>query len=270
MADRKVKSRLDLELVRRGLAPSRDKARVQIMAGEVFVDRACALKSDKKVSPASQIEIRKKYPFASRAAFKIKDVIEGFHIDLQGMNVVDIGISTGGFTDFMLQQGVGRVVGVDVNIGQVDFRLRQQERLVLLKKNARYLKKDDIPFTPELITIDVSFISITKIIPVLAAFPDARFLVLIKPQFEADKAEVKKGGIVRDRSKLCDIVLRVKRKIEALGFGLIGFMPAGVRGRKGNQEYFFLLRYGKKSLIDDKIMEDEIKIQESRGGDQAP
>lgn len=265
-----VKSRLDLEVVRRGLAPSRDKARVQIMAGEVFVDGVCVLKSDKKISPSSHIEIRKKYPFVSRAAFKIKKAIETFAINLSGLNILDIGISTGGFTDFMLQNGAKMVTGIDVNIDQVDFRLRQRECLTLLKKNARYLKKDDIPFDPDLITIDVSFISVVKILPALTVFPRSNILVLIKPQFEAEKSEVKKGGVIRDRNKLGEVVLRVKKKIEALDFSLQGFMEAGVKGKKGNQEYFFLLKYGKKSLIDDRIIENEIKIQESGGGGKTP
>jgi 23S rRNA (cytidine1920-2'-O)/16S rRNA (cytidine1409-2'-O)-methyltransferase len=270
MPDRLVTSRLDTEVVRRGLAPSRDKARVLVMAGEVFIDGQCVLKADKKISPLCQIEIRKKYPFVSRAAFKIKKVIEEFGIDLNGLNILDIGISTGGFSDFMLQNGAEKVMGVDVNTGQVDFSLRQHKRLILLKKNARFLQKADIPFDPDLITIDVSFISITRIIPALKVFPHTRILALVKPQFEAERSEVRKGGVIRDRDKLCDIVLRVKRKIEELNFSLIGFLPAGVKGKKGNQEYFFLLGYGKKSRIDDKIIENEIKVQESGSGGQVP
>jgi 23S rRNA (cytidine1920-2'-O)/16S rRNA (cytidine1409-2'-O)-methyltransferase len=254
------KSRLDRELVARGLAPSRDKARALIMAGEVMVDQQCVLKSDKNVSSDTVIEIRQRYPYVSRAALKIEKAIEVFDINPRGMNVVDIGISTGGFSDFLLKRGAASIVGVDVNTDQVDYQLKQNSRLRLLKKNARYVQRSDIQMIPDLIVMDVSFISVAKIIPVLREFREARILVLVKPQFEVERSEVSRGGVIRDRSAIVRAVLRIKAVIERSGFSIRGFTPAGIKGKKGNQEYFFYLGHGKKFSFSDKMIDDEIEI----------
>lgn len=251
---------MDVELVKRGLAPARDKAQALIMAGEVQVDGQVVLKSDRKVSPRCEIAVKQRYPYVSRAAFKIKRAFEAFGIQARGLKVLDIGISTGGFSDFMLDQGVAHIVGVDVNTSQVDYHLRKHPRIRLLEMNARYLKKTDLDHQPDLITIDVSFISVTKIIPALTVFPGARILALIKPQFEAERSLVNRGGIMTDRRSVVRTLLRVKHDLEALNYALTGFIPAGIRGKKGNQEYFFMLEYGKKKSIDDKIVGDETRV----------
>ena len=254
------KNRLDVELVARQLTPSREKAVALIMAGEVLVDGQVAHKADKKVTAASNIEIKERYPFVSRGAFKAKKAFEAFDIDPAGMKALDIGISTGGFSDYMLQQGAEIVTGVDVNIQQVDFNLTKNPRLRLVKKNARYLEKEDVGYEPDIITMDLSFISITKILPQLAAFPGARVVSLIKPQFESEKYKIGKGGIVRDHSQRIQILLDLKHKIEALNFSVVGFTDSGIRGRKGNQEYFFLIEYGVKAPFDDKIIIDGTEV----------
>ncbi len=211
------------------MAPSRENARALVMAGEVAVDGQIVIKSDKQVSRESKIEIKQRYPYVSRAAFKIQKAIEIFDIDPRGMKIVDIGISTGGFSDFLLKQGADSVIGIDVNIEQVDYKLRQNSRLKLLKKNARYLSRSDIQVDPDLITIDVSFISLTKIIPALKVFKQSSILALVKPQFEVEKSEVSRGGVIKNRSAIVRAIFKVKSIIEQTGFSVKGFTPAGIK-----------------------------------------
>ncbi len=182
-------------------------------------------------------------------------------MNIKDLKVLDIGISTGGFTDYMLKNGAGCVTGVDVNIQQVDDRLKQNNRLTLIKANARNeadLTADKIGFEPDLITIDVSFISVIKILPTLVRFKKAQIVVLIKPQFEAKRENVDKGGIVREKEKRLQVLLDLKQQIIDLNFCVKDFTSAGVKGRKGNREYFFLLGYSKKPSINDKIIAHEI------------
>jgi 23S rRNA (cytidine1920-2'-O)/16S rRNA (cytidine1409-2'-O)-methyltransferase len=254
------KSRLDKELVERGLTASREKGLALIMAGEVVVDGQIVYKPDRQVTPDLKIEIKKRYPYVSRGGIKIEKAFESFAIEIKGLKAIDIGISTGGFSDYMLQHGAVRVTGVDVNIDQVDYQLRKDRQLTLLKKNARFLEKGDIDYDPDLITIDLSFISVTKVLPVLKVFKEAKIICLVKPQFESEKNRVGKGGVVRDRKQRLEILLQIKREIEGLGYGVAAFTEAGVKGRKGNREYFFLLKYGNKVSIDDKIVADAIKV----------
>lgn len=247
-------------MVERGLTASREKGLALIMAGEVVVDGQIVYKPDRQVTPDLKIEIKKRYPYVSRGGIKIEKAFESFAIEIKGLKAIDIGISTGGFSDYMLQHGAVRVTGVDVNIDQVDYQLRKDRQLTLLKKNARFLEKGDIDYDPDLITIDLSFISVTKVLPVLKVFKEAKIICLVKPQFESEKNRVGKGGVVRDRKQRLEILLQIKREIEGLGYGVAAFTEAGVKGRKGNREYFFLLKYGNKVSIDDKIVADAIKV----------
>jgi 23S rRNA (cytidine1920-2'-O)/16S rRNA (cytidine1409-2'-O)-methyltransferase len=256
-----IKNRLDEEVVKRGLAPSKEKASAMIMAGDILVDHQVVYNSDKIVTPDHCIELKEKFSYVSRGALKIEKALRDFSIDIEDLKVLDIGISTGGFTDYMLKNGAGRVTGVDVNIQQVDDRLKQNNRLKLIKSNARNeadLTADKIGFEPDLITIDVSFISVTKILPALGQFKKSLILVLIKPQFEAKRENVDKGGIVREKQKRLQVLLDLKQQIINLNFFVKDFTSAGTKGRKGNQEYFFLLGYGKKPSINDKIITHEI------------
>lgn len=253
-------NRLDAELVMRDLAPSLEKARAFIMAGEILVNGQVTDKADVRVTPEHTIEIKEKYPYASRGAAKIEKPFREFAIAVKGLKVLDIGISNGGFTDYMLQNGAETAAGVDVNIRQVDERLKKEPRLILIKKNARFLEPRDIPFEPDLITMDVSFISVTKILPALSAFENAKILTLIKPQFEVRKEDVEKGGVIHEKTKRIEILLELKKKIQQLNYAVTGFTTAGVKGRKGNFEYFFLLEYGKIESIHDTIITHAIDI----------
>lgn len=250
------KERLDETLLRRGLAPDLKKARALVMAGDVRVDGRKADKADVKVAAGQAVEIRAKSPFVSRGALKIAAAVEALAIRPAGLQILDLGISTGGFSDYFLQQGAARVLGVDVTISQVDGRLRRDPRLQLLEKNARFLAREDVPFEPDLVVMDLSFISITAVLPVLRPFARARILALVKPQFEAPRGRVGRGGVVRDAGARRQVLLRLKRRIEELDFAVLGCCPAGVRGRRGNQEYFFLLGQGKYLSIDDKMIGD--------------
>ena len=254
------KIRLDRALLLRQLAGDGKEAQALIMAGEVRVNGQVADKPDRPVAAGDAILINKKHPYVSRGAFKIEKAIREFSIDVPGLKVLDVGISTGGFSDCLFRLGAAEICGVDVNISQVDYGLRQNPRLSLLKKNARFLQKSDIPFEPDLVIMDLSFISITRILPVLAVFPGARILSLVKPQFEAPRGSVARGGVVRDREQRLAILLGLKHEIENLDYAVLGCVLAGIKGRKGNQEYFFLLQGGKKNSIDDKMIDDACEI----------
>ena len=251
---KKIKIRLDAVLVNRGLAPSWEKALALIMAGDIRVDDQVVLKPDVRVLPDISISVRERYPYVSRGAFKIEKAIRDFSIDLRGKRVLDVGISTGGFTDFLLKHGASEVIGVDVNLTQVDPKVKNDPRVKLIKKNARYLKKTDLEWEPDLIVIDVSFISVLKILPALAPFEKSAILTLIKPQFEAEKGRVGKRGVIQDKDRRRDILLRLKKRIEAIPFSVKAATAAGIKGKKGNQEYFLLLEYGKNRSVDDTII----------------
>lgn len=256
----KKKIRLDQSLVMKGLVADQRKALALIMAGEVWVNGQMQDKPDRRVAVDDVIAIQENHPFVSRGAFKLAKAINAFAIVVPGLKILDLGISTGGFSDYLLKCGAAAIIGVDVNISQVDYKLRQDPRLHLLKKNVRYLQKEDVPFKPDLIVMDLSFISIVMILPVLAVFSKAKILVLVKPQFEAAKGQVGKGGVIRDPEKRLAIVLQLKKRIENLNFAIKGFTRAGLKGKKGNQEYFFLLEYGTLKSIDDKMISDAAEI----------
>lgn len=252
------KRRLDTELVLKGKFKDADKASRFIMAGEVFINGNVTYRRDHKVSDDDVIEIRKKHEYVSRGAYKLKNALSDFGLEITGKRIVDIGISNGGFSNLLLESGAAGILGVDVNTDQVDYKLRNDPRVGLLKKNARYLVPGDIGFQPDLIVMDVSFISVIRILEALRAFGSVDIVSLIKPQFEVKRSESVKGGVIKDREKIAGILLDVKHQAEKIGFGLLNFTRAGITGKKGNQEYFFFLKYGKINSIDDKIIRDEI------------
>lgn len=254
------KLRLDEALLKRGLAADAKSAAALIMAGEVLVNGQVQVKAFCTVAAADAVTIQKKHPYVSRGALKLAKAIGAFAVVVPGLKILDLGISTGGFSDYLLQGGAAVVFGVDVNISQVDYVLRQDPRLQLLKKNVRFLRREDIPFAPDLIVMDLSFISITMVLPVLSMFANARIMALVKPQFEAAKGRVGRGGVIRDPEDRREILLQLKKRVEGMGFSLCGFTPAGVKGKKGNQEYFFLLEFGKKKSIDDTMVSDAAEI----------
>lgn len=257
---KKSEERIDITLIRKGIFTSIKEAKAFIMAGEVLVNGFPVLKSDYCISEDDKIEIKKRNIYVSRGAFKIEKAFKDFQIDLEGKKVIDIGISNGGFTDLMLKRGVTEVLGIDVNIKQLDFKIASDSRVKLLKLNARYIDESHIKFKPDLIVIDVSFISVLKILEPLRSLGSVKIISLIKPQFEAEKKDVTRGGIILSPDTRRMVVLDLKKRIENIGFAVLNFTEAGIKGKKGNQEYFFLLEYGNKRSLNDKIVENGIKI----------
>jgi len=248
------KQRLDLSLVERGLAPSRDKAKALIMAGEVLVNGQLQLKADCSVCSDDNLELKAKYPYVSRGAFKLETAVNQFSCPVKGQRILDVGVSTGGFCDYLLQHGATSVVGIDVNTRQVADSLRCDPRVILIEKNIKYVSLSDLPYIPDWVVIDLSFISILKALPSLIILGDVPVLGMVKPQFESPKGQVGKGGVVRDMIKVERILLSLIESIKDLGFGVLGIAAAGIKGKKGNQEYFLLMRYGHLSLIDDRMI----------------
>jgi 23S rRNA (cytidine1920-2'-O)/16S rRNA (cytidine1409-2'-O)-methyltransferase len=234
-----MKTRLDRLLVERGLVESREKAQALIMAGEVLVNGQKAGKPGQPVDPDCALELLAKPPYASRGGFKLAAALEGFDIDVNGRVCLDVGSSTGGFTDVLLQSGAARVHAVDVGVGQLAWKLRGDARLKLHEGiNARELRFEDIGELVDFTCCDVSFISVTLILPALAPLlqPAGRMVILIKPQFEVGKGQVGKGGIVRDPALHRAACLRVESAVRGLGFET-EMMESPILGAEGNKEF---------------------------------
>jgi 23S rRNA (cytidine1920-2'-O)/16S rRNA (cytidine1409-2'-O)-methyltransferase len=241
-----MKQRLDRLLVETGRAESREKAQALIMAGHVFVGGIKADKAGQNVDPTAAIEIRVRPPYVSRAGGKLAAALAHFAISAAGRVCLDIGSSTGGFTDCLLQHGALRVHAVDVGSGQLDWKLRGDPRVVVHEGiNARYLRPADVGEPVELIVVDASFISVTLILPALALFfrpPVTQLIILIKPQFEVGKGEVGRGGIVRDPRKHQAACRRVEEAVQQLGF-TTGIIESPILGAEGNKEFLLYARY---------------------------
>jgi len=245
MKSKARRKRLDLLLVERGLAGTPQKALAVILAGEVQVNGAPAYKAGMPVTTDARIEITSRaQKFASRGGFKLEGALDDFSVDPAGRTCLDIGSSTGGFTDCLLQRGASRVYAVDVNISQLAWKLQKDPRVVRIERNARELRREDIPGPIDLIVTDVSFISVVKVLaPVSSvAKPSADFLVLIKPQFELPREDVGPGGIVRDVALHEKAIEKVRHAAEAAGLECLGVRPSGLPGAEGNQEYFLHTR----------------------------
>ena len=251
---RKMKKRLDILITERGLAPSREKARALIMEGAVFADGNREDKPGTAFSEDVSIEIRgNRLPYVSRGGLKLEKAINVFAIDLAGRICMDTGCSTGGFTDCMLQNGAEKVYAVDVGYGQLDWKLRTDARVVCMEKtNARYLKPEDIPEQPDFISADVSFISLTKILPALhsLAKAGAEAVLLIKPQFEAGREKVGKKGVVRDPKIHEEVIGKIIGFASDNGWIPLDLSFSPVKGPEGNIEYLFYLK--KECLPDDQ------------------
>ena len=238
------KRRLDQLLVERGLAESREKAQALILAGSVMLDGQKADKPGRMVPADSRIEVAQALPYVSRGGLKLEAALDRFHIDPRGKVCLDAGASTGGFTDCLLQRGAVRVYAVDVGKGQLDWKIRNDPRVVLREGiNARYLEPGDMPEKIDLAVCDVSFISVTLVLPRLAAVlrEGGEMVILIKPQFEAGRGQVGKGGIVRDPSLHQVVCERVEQAARELGFRT-EIMDSPILGAHGNKE--FLLHAG--------------------------
>jgi len=237
--------RLDQLLVGRGLFPSREQARRAILAGKVSVATRVADKPSELLDEQTEVAVKPARKYVGRGALKLESALEHFHIDLRGKIALDIGASTGGFTDCMLQRGAEKVYAVDVGYGQLDWKLRNDPRVVVLEKiNARFLKHDQVQELVDICAIDVSFISLTLILP--NAFdllkPDGVILALIKPQFELQRSEVGKGGIVRDPLLHQKAQDKIVAFVNDLRHVIAGIAPAAIKGADGNQEFFACIR----------------------------
>jgi 23S rRNA (cytidine1920-2'-O)/16S rRNA (cytidine1409-2'-O)-methyltransferase len=234
-----MKERADKLVAGRGLAPSCEKAQALIMAGAVTSAGRPVRKPGELLDAGAALEVAASPPFVSRGGLKLDEALRRFGVDVRGLAGLDIGASTGGFVDCLLQRGAAKVYAVDVDTKQLDWHLTKDPRIVAVEKNARDLVPADIPEAPGIVTMDVSFISVLRILPALKAFAgDWTVVSLIKPQFEALPKEVGRKGVVRDAAVHAAVLERVLAGARALGFGLKGLIRCSTRGQKGNVEFF--------------------------------
>lgn len=239
------KTRIDIYLVERGMAESREKARSLIMAGAVTLDGRMCDKPATPVGPEQEVRVQQPDEFVSRGGKKLRKAIESFDIDLMGKVAIDVGASTGGFTDCMLRSGAIYVYAVDVGYGQLAWRLRQDERVcVMERQNARYLEKDMFDRPVSFASIDVSFISLKLILPALLRVltPPFTIAALIKPQFEAGRERVGKKGVVRDKAVHIDVIGEIISFAQGQGFAVCGLDYSPIKGPEGNIEYLLCLK----------------------------
>ncbi len=243
-----MKTRIDKLLLIRGLAPSREKARAMILAGQVIVDDRRVDKPGTQVGTEDEIRLRDGgHPYVSRGGLKLEKALQVFQPALDGKTALDVGASTGGFTDCMLRHGVSKVYALDVGYGQFAWSLRQDPRVVVIERtNIRTMKPADFPEPFDLITVDVSFISLTYVLPVITKLlkEDGEILALIKPQFEVGKGEVGKKGVVRDPEKHKAMVEKIRLFSEEVGLVPSGVIESPVLGPKGNREFLIYLKAG--------------------------
>ncbi len=235
------KKRLDVALFEKGYAESREKAKALIMSGIVFVNNQKCDKAGDTVKPEDKIEVRgKTLKYVSRGGLKLEKAMTVFGPELCGLTCADIGASTGGFTDCMLQNGAKKVYAVDVGYGQLAWKLRTDERVINLERtNFRYVTKEQIPDSLDFASVDVSFISLSHILPTLKTLlkPDGKAVCLIKPQFEAGKENVGKKGVVRDTAVHIDVINKIIKLVKENGYSLLGLDYSPVKGPEGNIEY---------------------------------
>ncbi len=239
------KIRLDSRICELGLTESREKAKAFIMAGQVFVNGMKVVKAGTTVLPEDKIEVRGTSEFVSRGGHKLKKAMEVFPIDLNGKICMDIGASTGGFTDCMLQNGASKVYSIDVGYGQLAWKLRSDPRVVNLERtNVRYITAEQVPDAIDFFSVDVSFISLCLVLP--AAYPLLRdggeCVCLIKPQFEAGREKVGKKGVVRDKSVHAEVIAKIDAFARELGFTVCGLDFSPIKGPEGNIEYLIHLK----------------------------
>jgi 23S rRNA (cytidine1920-2'-O)/16S rRNA (cytidine1409-2'-O)-methyltransferase len=240
-----TKTRLDVLVFERGLASSRERAQALLLAGSILVNGQKATKPGTQVASDSRVEMTgEPQKYVSRGGLKLEGALEDFGVSPEGRICLDVGSSTGGFTDCLLQRGATRVYAVDVSNDQLDWKMRQDPRVMFIEKNARYLEPSDVAERAQLAVMDVSFISATKVLPALvgAVAPRAEILVLIKPQFELAKGEVGKGGIVKDAALHQKAIESVTHAAATLGLEILGVKPSHIAGTEGNQEFFLHAR----------------------------
>lgn len=240
------RTRLDILIVERGLAPSRERARALILAGHVRVSGQVVSKAGSPVAADADVVLSTPdHPYVGRGGIKLAHALDCFGIDARGVRALDIGASTGGFTDVLLQRGAASVIAIDVGHNQLDYRLRTDSRVVVHEGvNARVLTAAVVPYPVDLVTIDVSFISLKHILPAVATLltAHASIVALVKPQFEAGRQEVGKGGLVTDPAVHEAVVLRIIQTASDLGLTTAGRTPSPITGATGNREFFVHLR----------------------------
>ena len=240
-----MRVRLDQLVVERGLAPSRERARALILAGQISVDGRPQTKAGAQTDPSSEVVlIAPDHPYVGRGGLKLAHALDTFGIAVEGREALDIGASTGGFTDVLLKRGATRVVALDVGHGQIDWTLRNDARVLVFEHfNARRLQPSDLPGPVDLVTIDVSFISLRQILPVVPPLlrPDADVIALVKPQFEAGRTEIRKG-VIRDAAVQSRVVDEVSAAAREVGLTPVGSTPSPITGAKGNVEFLLHLR----------------------------
>jgi 23S rRNA (cytidine1920-2'-O)/16S rRNA (cytidine1409-2'-O)-methyltransferase len=256
--------RLDSLLAQRGLFASRTQAATAVLAGQVHVGpgRARASKPGQLVEPDVDLDVAAPPPFVSRGGVKLSHALDALEVDVDGRRCLDVGASTGGFTDCLLQRGAAHVVAVDVAYGELDWRLRGDERVTVVERvNARALEPSMLPYAPELVAIDVSFISLCKVLPAVLACCASRFdcLAMVKPQFEVGRGRVGRGGVVRDAALRREAVASVARCGAELGATVLGFAPSGLPGPAGNRETFVWLAEGERR---DVVVDMEAALRE--------
>ncbi len=267
------RERLDGLLVSRGLVESREQAARLILAGSVLVDGRQADKAGRLVDRRASVEIKQRPPFVSRGGEKLAGALETFGVAVAGRTCLDIGASTGGFTHCLLSRGAARVYAVDVGAGQLDARLRTDPRVVVMERtNARHLTAAAFATLPELATVDVSFISLEKVLPaVMGALGDpADAVVLVKPQFEVGKGKVGKGGVVRDPAQHRAVLGRLARFAVLHGWHVLGLTPSPLTGPKGNREFFFHLSRHGRTVADLEVMIARVAERAERPGGGDP
>jgi 23S rRNA (cytidine1920-2'-O)/16S rRNA (cytidine1409-2'-O)-methyltransferase len=248
--------RLDTLLSQRGMFPSRARAAASVLAGEVLLlpERRRAQKPGQLVSSDIELEVARAPAFVSRGGVKLSNALERLGIDVSGRRALDVGASTGGFTDCLLQRGAAHVVAVDVAYGELDWGLRGDSRVTVIeRRNARSLERSELPYAPDLIVVDVAFISLAKVLPAVLACAAERFdcLALVKPQFEVGREHVGKGGVVRDAQSRRRALVGAGRAAQALGASVLGYASSGLAGPKGNLETFVWLAEPARGGLDD-------------------
>lgn len=257
MAEKVEKERLDVLLVQQGLANSRELAKAYIMAGNVYVDGQKEDKAGTKVAVTAKLEVKgNQRKYVSRGGYKLEKAMDVFGIRLNGKICLDIGASTGGFTDCMLQNGASKVYAIDVGYGQFAWKLRNDERVVCLEKtNVRYVTHEQVPDEGDFASIDVSFISLTKVLPaVLGVLGEKGQLVcLIKPQFEAGREKVGKKGVVRDSSVHREVIEMIVEYVRTQSLGILGLDFSPIKGPEGNIEYLIYLDKSRSGMHEDEV-----------------
>jgi 23S rRNA (cytidine1920-2'-O)/16S rRNA (cytidine1409-2'-O)-methyltransferase len=248
--------RVDNLLSERGIFASRSRAAASVMAGDVLLGpgRRRARKPGELVPEDVELTVLEAPQFVSRGGIKLANALAAVELDVRGGRALDVGASTGGFTDCLLQRGAAHVVALDVGYGELDWRLRSDERVTVLERtNARNLRGDQLPYAPDVIVIDVSFISLAKVLPAVLGAAAARFdcMALVKPQFEVGRASVGKGGVVRDAALRREALLAVGEEARGLGAAVLGYASSGLPGPKGNRETFVWLAEPGRGGIDD-------------------